>query len=716
MAKKEGRKPLSRRKARAFGLLLLAAAFAASYALVLADLSPKLYDVAVGEPSPDTIYAPYGIVDEAATRARTESARKSAGEVYAIDAALTGEYVSGAEGFFEALSSMRVVAFSMLPPERTQNPGADEWRSTLTAEQKAQLCAMTKPALDEGALVGVLASPVEEMQTLRDVLVSKLRTALEAGLSENAAASVRLSCVREINAMTGISAALKQVASRVFDAYMLPTLRLDEEATRKAQDAAAAAVEPVMIQKGELIAERGRPVTEAEYALIAELGLVRTGEKNVSLSIGVFVALLSAFILFAAYLMFYRRDVLDELKKMLIVCVLVVLTVALAFLGGEVDGRLSPALIAIMLCALLADERAAMAMTPLLALTLGIMAVTGNNAFTIEAFSMSASTLAAGAASVAALRKTVSRGALIGAGAAGGLAASLVVAALQLVEGGDVLAVLVAVAWTFGSAMIATLLVTGSLSLWEILFDVATPARLAELGNANQPLLRELMTEAPGTYQHSVLTAALAEAAAERIGADALLARVASYYHDVGKLRRPLYFKENQKNGENIHDTLPPLESAQAIISHQKDGAALLMKHKLPSAVVRICAEHHGNSLMTYFYHKARQADENVPQKGFRYTGSRPSTKEGAIVMLSDCCEAAVRSLGETSSEAVAQMVHRIVWSKLNPDDNMLSGAPLTIAEIAEIEKSFLRTFAGIMHDRIEYPEMDEAKNDRDRV
>ncbi|HWQ59124.1 MAG TPA: HDIG domain-containing protein, partial [Clostridia bacterium] len=381
-----------------------------------------------------------------------------------------------------------------------------------------------------------------------------------------------------------------------------------------------------------------------------------------------------------------------------------------AFLAGKADARLSPALVAIMLCALLADERAALALTPLMAVTLGIMAASGDGAPGAEPFSVCVSTLAAGAAAVIALRKTQSRGALIGAGAVGGLAASLGVAALALIKENAPVDILVAVAWTFGSAMISTLLVAGSLSLWEVLFDVATPARLNELGNANQPLLRELMTEAPGTYQHAVLAGSLAEAAAERVGADPLLARVACYYHDVGKLRRPQYFMENQKGGDNIHDTLSPLESAQAIIAHQKDGVQLLTKYKLPSAVVRISAEHHGNSLVTYFYYKAKQADEGVSQKGFRYPGNRPSTKESAIVMLADCCEAAVRSLGETNAEAVAGMVHRIVWTKLNPEDNQLANAPLTMAELTEIEKSFLRTFSGIMHDRIEYPDPDEAK------
>lgn len=710
MAKREGRKPLSHRRIRMLGLLLLAAAFAAACFLTLVDLSPKLYEIKVGEPSPDTITAPRSIEDEAATEALRESARNNAEKVYSIDENAVAQYVAGAEGFFDALTAMRTSAQSMLPQGSGTALSADEWKQTLTEEQAAQLSAMTSPALDTDTLAGVLASTTEEIGSLRDIVISKLSTSLEAGLSESGAANVKNSCVREINAMTGVSATLKQVASLALDAYMQPTLVLDEEATADAQNAAADTVDPVMIKKGEVIAERGVNVTEKAYTLLAELGLVQTGEKNTALAAGIIFGLFIGFLLYAAYLLLYRKDVLGELKKMLIIAILIALTALLAFAGNRADDRLSPALIAIMLCALLVDERAALALTPLIAVMLGVMSVTEDGQFGTAAFSMCASTLAAGGAAVIALRKTQSRGALIAAGAVGGLAASFMVTAVMLIEKSDALSILVAVAWTFGSAILSTLLVVGSLSLWEIVFDVATPARLNELGNANQPLLRELMKEAPGTYQHSVMAAALAEAAAERVGADPLLARVACYYHDVGKLRRPLYFKENQKNGENIHDSLPPLESAQAIIAHQKDGVALLTKYKLPSAIIRICSEHHSNSLMTYFYYKAKQADPNVSTRGFRYTGNRPSTKESAIVMLSDCCEAAVRSLGETNSEAVAQMVHKLIWSKLSTEESMLANAPLTLAEITEIEKSFLRTFSGIMHNRIEYPDLDEVK------
>ena len=222
------------------------------------------------------------------------------------------------------------------------------------------------------------------------------------------------------------------------------------------------------------------------------------------------------------------------------------------------------------------------------------------------------------------------------------------------------------------------------------------------------------MQEAPGTYQHSMLVATLAEAAAERIGANSLLTRVGAVYHDVGKLKRPLYFKENQKPNENIHDTLAPAESAAAILAHQKDGVALLVRHKLPSAVVRIAAEHHGNALMAYFYKKAIDESGVKPNsKLFRYTGNRPSTKESAVVMLADSCEAAVRSLGSDSTrEQREEMVRRIIWSKLSDSENLLSNAPLTLNDLSAIEASFLKTFNGILHDRVEYPAQEQKGNE----
>ena len=293
---------------------------------------------------------------------------------------------------------------------------------------------------------------------------------------------------------------------------------------------------------------------------------------------------------------------------------------------------------------------------------------------------------------------------MIAASGIGGAAGAAVTAAVYIALGATVREILTYTGCVLFSALFSGLFVTGSLTIWEELFDIATPARLNELLNTGNPLLKQLMYDAPGTYQHCMNVAALAEGAAEKIGANALLAKVGAAYHDVGKLRRPQYFKENQQ-AENIHDTLSPQESASIIIAHQKDGATILAKNKLPGAVVRIAAEHHGNSMMTYFYRKAAETDPKVNPKNFRYPGNKPSTCEGAIVMLADCCEAAVRSLGDCTKEAREAMVHKIIWSKLTDGENQLSEVPLTLADISSIEKSFLRTFGGLMHDRIEYPE-----------
>jgi len=243
------------------------------------------------------------------------------------------------------------------------------------------------------------------------------------------------------------------------------------------------------------------------------------------------------------------------------------------------------------------------------------------------------------------------------------------------------------------------------MSMWENAFDIVTPARLHELANTNHPLLKKMLTAAPGTYHHSMMTAALAEGAAEAIGANALLARTGAMYHDVGKLRRPLYFRENQTD-RNIHDTLSPEESAGYILAHQKDAETYLAKYHMPSEIRKIASEHHGTTLVAYFYFKAKKQQEEdgqpVVERLFRYPGGLPSTKESAIVMLADSCEAAVRSLNDPSREQVAEMVHRIIQGKM--DDGQLTACPLTLGELYRVEKSFLITFGGLMHERIRYP------------
>lgn len=261
--------------------------------------------------------------------------------------------------------------------------------------------------------------------------------------------------------------------------------------------------------------------------------------------------------------------------------------------------------------------------------------------------------------------------------------------------------------YLLGSGLTCGIVATGLMPVLEIIFDVSTDSRLNELMNNNNPLIKRLMLEAPGTYHHSMLVASLAEAAAEQIGANPLLCKAAGYYHDVGKLRSPMHFIENQR-GSNIHDTLPPEESASRIIAHKKDGVNLLIKHRLPGDVIKICSEHHGDSTVAYFYNKAIQQSngQTVNEVNYKYKGNKPSSKESGIVMLADCCEAAVRSLKVQNSDSITAKVHEVISSLWLKPNGQLSECPLTALDIKLIEKCFINTLTAQYHERVEYPDV----------
>ena len=527
MAKREGKRAATKKNIRILSLLLLAVAFIITYFSVLTAATPKNYDVKVGEASPYTIYATRNVTDEGATDALRDAARAAAQTAYRIDTARISACMDGANAFFSALTALRAEAEGLRPSNAAeQNLTAEDWAGLLSAEQTAAFCAKTKPALEEAQLYVVLAAGTSELQLMKDLVLPKLETSLNAGLPAEGLASVKATCVREVNATTSLTAGIKDVAGLVVSTYMEPTLVVDEEATALAQEEAAAAVEPVVIKKGETVVERGAVITAAQYAILSDLALVRAEQNNLPLILGTLLILLVAFALFTLYIYFYRTEVFYDIKRMIILTVFTGLTMLLALLCSALDVRMNPALIAVMLTALLVCPRVALAQSALFAVALGLMASgSGTALLSVDSFMLAVSTLAAGAASVFALRRTQSRAALIAAGAVGGAAASLVVTAVMLMAKETFLSVLAGIGWTMGSCMLAALLVTGSLSIWENLFDVATTARLSELSNTNHPLLKQLMVEAPGTYQHSVTVAALAEAAAERVGADPLLAR-----------------------------------------------------------------------------------------------------------------------------------------------------------------------------------------------
>ena len=273
------------------------------------------------------------------------------------------------------------------------------------------------------------------------------------------------------------------------------------------------------------------------------------------------------------------------------------------------------------------------------------------------------------------------------------------------------------------SSMTAVL-VSGLLPLIEATFRITTDVSWIELADLNHPLLKQMTIEAPGTYHHSLVVATLAETAAEMIGASAITCRVCSYFHDIGKMKKPAYFIENIGDGHNPHDDLTPNMSALVVMAHVKDGVDMAIKYKMNAEIVNVIMEHHGNSLIRFFYHRAlKQRDEikkqfeegnaheedvpEVKEESFRYTGPRPRTRESAIISLADAVESASRSLQKPTPKKIDGLIDELFKERLN--DGQLDDATLTLADLATIKKSFSTTLRSMMHSRIEYPKLEEG-------
>ncbi len=260
--------------------------------------------------------------------------------------------------------------------------------------------------------------------------------------------------------------------------------------------------------------------------------------------------------------------------------------------------------------------------------------------------------------------------------------------------------------YAFGSGILASLLTNGLMLAWEGVFNIVTPFKLLEMSGTNDVVIQKLIAEAPGTYNHSLIVSNLAESACDRIGADSLLARVGSYYHDIGKAEKAIYFKENQTDGDNPHDYVTPEASAKIIKNHVSDGVYLAEKHRIPREIVDFISTHHGTSEITFFKVKAEQEGYSGDED-FHYNGILPSTRETTVVMLADSVEAAVRSLDKPDEKSIKAMIEKIVKKKL-AEGQMLESR-LSFEELEQVKAVFAEVLCGVYHSRIKYPEEPEA-------
>lgn len=409
-------------------------------------------------------------------------------------------------------------------------------------------------------------------------------------------------------------------------------------------------------------------------------------------------------VLFSLYIRLDHPDLRRDEDAVALLGVLVVAGVLAMELWSDAAGRstwLSPYSFPLpavgLLVAILLHPRLAAITTVALSLLFGIF-----NGFSLEAALIACFGGMTGVASALKIRarRHVSRACLGVAG--GGAVAVLLVALMQGWTRADTL---FAVKGVMFSAFLSGLLVLGLLPHLELFFSRLSLVRLLELSDVNHPLLQRLSREAPGTYHHSLIMASLAQAAAERIGANALLCRVGAYFHDIGKLLKPEYFVENQGALGNPHELLPPNMSRLVIQAHVKDGLALAQQHGLDRAIRDFISMHHGTSRIEYFYHRAieRSAEgETVDEDQYRYPGPRPLSRETAIVMMADSVEASARTVENPTRQRLREHVDRIVAHKMA--DGQFERIPLTFAEVEEVKDSFVNTLVGVYHARVRYP------------
>ena len=352
---------------------------------------------------------------------------------------------------------------------------------------------------------------------------------------------------------------------------------------------------------------------------------------------------------------------------------------------------------------MLVSRKSALALGVFLAFVVGAVCSWNVGLLSTTMLSTVMMTVVGGTAAVLALYRPAHRASLIVAGViAGGV--NVVIAVLMSLVSAQGLAsetLLLDCVYALGSGLLASVLAIGTLPVWEAIFRVSTPAKLIELSDPNHPLLKQMTIEAPGTYHHSIRTANLAEAGADALGANALLCRVGAYYHDVGKLKNPAYFKENQR-GDNPHDALDPKKSFRIISEHLKHGMELVQRYKLPREVQKILMQHHGTTVVAFFYHKAQEMGQEPKEAAYRYQGSKPSTKEAAVVMLADSVEAAVTSMGEPDKEQIKDMINTLIRKRYN--DGQLDESGLNRQDLNDLAKAFLGVFDGAFHERIKYP------------
>jgi len=679
--------------------------FIISLGLVVATLSyvyaPDI-GIELGNPSPRTIKANRGI--------EFEDIQKTEEDRNTNEAEVEDQYVYNLEVLSGEEGSLYQVRYFYLLTSVVQK------KENMSIEEKVDyLTNLLGNEYPESIITAALNLSVEELNILLEKTQDIAREVMKEEIKPTELDFAKSKAVSMAESDPDIPLTTLPIVTAVLQKNIQPTALFDPVGTEKAREEARRNTAPhmVTIVEGQTIVFEGEIVNETDIMILTQLGLL---QRDFNWSRFLYILFICTVTLFLLGFYFYKfeRSIYKSTKKLVINALLVVLFTALikaltilSSIHLNFWNYLFPIITVSLISTILFNARIGIMLT----ITLGIFA----GIATDFDFSIAITYMLGGILSTYLVSKVSQRSEVMRAGFISSLVLGFLFLTVNLV-GGEFRVIALYTVMGILNGIISAILAIGILPFIESTFNVVTAMGLLELSHTDQPLLKKLLISAPGTYNHSLLVGHLSENAAKAINADSLLVKVAALYHDLGKLKRPEYFYENQGDIDNIHDRLNPSMSRNIIANHIKDGLEVAKKNKIPQRVLNIISQHHGNSLISYFYEK--QKDKTNAANGsasglkghFRYPAMKPQSKEAAILMLADSAEASVRSIDNMTPKKIEQMVNDIVEDRIK--DGQLAQASITLKEIEIVKKTLIDGLISIYHSRISY--QDDGKKPTD--
>lgn len=669
-------KPIARR-------LVLGVAFFLLFMIILSsDFVSDKVSLEVGQVSDRDVIAPRTVayVDVIKTKKFEDEVLASVANVYDLDVTA----IAKAEENIGAIFS-----------EAKQVVGNKE---LVSAEQKKEKLQQGLPLpLPNNVLDGLVHLDAASMINAEEQSKSILRKFFQRGIRDDDLDIARKHIVIETEEM-GLDKRVESVIAGIGQALLKPNFILNVRETDKRKQSAINSMEPVRetVKKGQIMVRRGDIVTPEQIHAVEELGLSK-GHVNEMRIFGLAIFVIAVMIIILGYMYRFAYPIYTNDLYLVLLGLITLVTLLLGKAAHYYSDFSAPIAAGALLVAILIDARLGVVISIALALLFGII---------VEHDLRAVSTVLIGSLiGVYSVSKMAHGYSLTKTGIIIAGVNFVVIGATGFIEQLNSAQILMQGVQGIVSGIAASVITTGLLPYLENAFNITTPLKLLDLAQPNHPLLQRLLLDAPGSYHHSVLVGNLAETAAGYIHADPVTVRVGAYYHDIGKIKRPYFFVENQAGNENPHDKIAPSLSTLIVTSHIKDGVDLCREYKLPQIIIDIVQQHHGTMLVSYFYKRATENEhsECIIEADFRYEGPRPQSKEAALIMLADACEAAVRSIGKPNKNRIEATVRKIIRERLH--DGQLDECNVTLKDLNVIGDVFIRVLSSMFHTRIEYPD-----------